>query len=65
MKILIYIFILLAAALTIFNFTFLDFADPFSTESSTALIGILASSCVILLMVILLVSRAIAEKARK
>lgn len=65
MKILIYILIGLAIALTIYNFTFLDFENLLSGDSATALIGVLASSCVILLMVILLISRAIAEKARK
>ncbi len=63
MKILIYSLIGIATALIIYNFTFLDFDGLLTGDSATALIGVLASSCVILLMVILLMSRAIAEKA--
>lgn len=63
MKILIYSLIGIATALIIYNFTFLDFDQLLTGDSATALIGVLASSCVILLMVILLMSRAIAEKA--
>ena len=65
MKILIYILIALASGLIIYNFTFLNLNDPMAGESAAALIGVLASSCVILLMVILLMSRAIAKKAGK
>lgn len=63
MKILIYTLIVLAVALIIYNFTYLDFDNLFSDGSGTALIGILASSIVIVLMVILLMSRTIAKKA--
>lgn len=63
MKILIYTLIVLAAGLIIYNFTFLDFDRLFEDDSATALIGILASSIVIVLMVILLMSRSIAKKA--
>lgn len=65
MKIFIYTLIVLAAGLILYNLTFLDFENLFSDESATALIGILASAIVIVLMVILLVSRAIARKADK
>lgn len=65
MKIFIYTLIVIAAGLIIYNFTFLDFGDLLAGDSATALIGVLASSCVILLMVILLMSRSIAEKTRK
>lgn len=64
MKILIYTLIAVATGLIIYNFTFLDFENLLSGDSATALIGVLASSCVILLMVILLMSRAIAEKSK-
>jgi hypothetical protein len=63
MKFFIYFLITVASALIIYNFTFLDFQNIFSGNSATALIGILASSCVVVLMVILLMSRAIAKKA--
>lgn len=65
MKFFIYFLIATAVALIIYNFTFIDFQDAFSGDSATALIGILASSCVVVLMVILLMSRAISEKANK
>lgn len=64
MKILIYILIALAIGLIIYNITFLDFNNLFGVESTTALVGIVASCIVVVLMVILLMSRAIAEKAK-
>ena len=63
MKVLIYSLIVIALALIAYNATFLDFQDTFSGDSKTALIGILASSIVVVLMIILLMSRAISEKA--
>ncbi|MFD2517520.1 hypothetical protein [Salinimicrobium flavum] len=63
MKIFIYVLIALASGLIIYNFTFLDLENVMAGESATALIGILAASCVVVLMVILLMSRAISEKA--
>lgn len=65
MKIFIYSLIAIASALIIYNFTFIDFENTFSGDSATALIGILASSCVIVLMITLLMSRAISEKVEK
>ena len=65
MKTLIYVFIAIAAGLIIYNFTFLDFNNLTSGDSAAALIGVLASSCVVLLMVILLMSREIAKKVDK
>lgn len=64
MKILIYTLIVLAVALIGYNATFLDFNNLFEDESGTALIGILSSSIVVVLMVILLMSRTIAEKVQ-
>ena len=65
MKIFIYLLLFLAAALIVYNLTFVDFDNAFSGDSATALIGILASSCVVVLMIILLMSRAISEKVNK
>lgn len=65
MKIFIYLLLLIASALIIYNFTFVDFENVFSGDSATALIGILASSCVVVLMIILLMSRAISEKVNR
>lgn len=63
MKYLIYIFILLAVGLLIYNATLLNFDDVFSGTSKTAVIGVLASACVIVLMVILLLSKTIQKKS--
>jgi hypothetical protein len=65
MKVLIYTLIVLAIGLIIYNSTFLDFQNTLSGDSKTALIGILASSIVVVLMIILLMSRAISEKTRE
>ncbi len=64
MKILIYILIACAIGLIAYNITFLDFNNLLQNDSGTALIGILCSSIVIVLMVILLMSKAIAKKAK-
>lgn len=64
MKIFIYVLIAVATGLIIYNSTFLDFNNLFNGESATALIGVLCASIVILLMIILLMSRSIAEKVR-
>lgn len=64
MKVVIYLLIAVATGLIIYNFTFLDFDSILTGDSRTALIGILASSIVVVLMAILLVSRAIDKKVR-
>lgn len=63
MKAFIYFLITVASALIIYNLTFVDFQNAFSGDSKTALIGVLASSIVVVLMVILLMSRAISERS--
>lgn len=63
MKTLIYTLIVVAICLIGYNATFLDFENLTSGDSKTALIGVLAASCVILLMVILLISKSISQKA--
>lgn len=64
MKIFIYFLIAVATALIIYNFSFVDIENAFSGDSATALIGILASSIVVVLMVILLMSRSISKKVQ-
>ena len=64
MKIFIAILIALATGLLIYNLAILDFGQPLVGDNSIALIGILASLCVILLLTILLISKKIAKKAR-
>ncbi|WP_459212722.1 hypothetical protein [Aquimarina rhabdastrellae] len=62
MKLFIYFLIVAAFGLLIYNTTLLNFSNLLDGDSGVALIGVLASLCVIALMLILLVSRAIAEK---
>ncbi len=62
MKIAIPAGILLALLLLIYNATLLDFSNLLEGESSIALIGVIACSCAILLLLILRTSRKIAEK---
>jgi uncharacterized membrane protein YgaE (UPF0421/DUF939 family) len=62
MKIFIYILMLLAASIIIYNFTLLDFDDIMGDRSALALIGIVSATCVIVLMAILLTSKAIEKK---
>lgn len=63
MKVLIYFLIAVATGLIIYNFTFLNFDSILTGDSKTALIGILALSIVVVLLIILLISRAISKKA--
>jgi len=64
MKYFIYILILIAVALTIYNATFLDFSNLLQGDSKIALISILACGCVTLLLCILLTSRAIVNQRK-
>lgn len=63
MKFFIYFLIVAALAVSVYNFTFVDFDNAFAGDSATALIGILCSAIVVVLMAILLISRSIAKKA--
>jgi uncharacterized integral membrane protein len=58
------IIIIVAAALAIFNFTKVDFSNPFQGESVIALITIAASLCAIVLMLILITSKRIEQKVK-
>lgn len=62
MKIFIYILMLLAAAIIIYNATLLDFNNLLGDRSALALIGIVSSLCVIVLLAILLISKRIEKK---
>lgn len=64
MKYFIYVLIVIAAALMIYNATHIDFDNPFVGDSKTAIIGVLAPACVIILMSILLMSRKIQQKRK-
>lgn len=65
MKIFIYLLMLLAAIIIIYNFTLLDFNDLLGDRSALALIGIVSAICVIVLMAILLTAKAIEKKHKE
>lgn len=62
MKIFINILLALAFALIIFNITQLNFNRFFEGESLIALIGIVASLCAVLILVIFKMSKSIDDK---
>jgi len=62
MKIFTTILIFLAVALIVFNITLLDFSEPFKGNSGVALIGVGASFCAILILLIFRTSKKIEEK---
>ncbi|MGO4771645.1 hypothetical protein ACEN2I_08270 [Flavobacterium sp. W22_SRS_FK3] len=62
MKIFTSILVLLALALIIFNITQLDFQNPFQGDSAVALIGVAASFCAVLILLIFRISKSIEEK---
>lgn len=64
MKIFTSILVVLALALIIFNITLLDFDHLFEGESSVALIGIAASFCAILILLIFRMSKMIVERTK-
>lgn len=65
MKIFTNILILLALALIVFNVTLLDFSNPFKGESVVAFIGIAASLCAVLILLIFKMSKKIEEKTNE
>jgi len=65
MKIFIYILIVCASGLVIYNATQLDFNHLLAGESSIAAVSILAGLCAILALGILLISKNIASKVKK
>jgi len=64
MKYLIYFFIIVALGLIVYNITFLDTSNLFEGESLVALIGIFASACAIVLLLILKTAKAIEKKTK-
>lgn len=65
MKYLIYILILVATALAIYNATLLNFDDLLVENSKIALYSLIGCACAIVLLLILLLSYKIKEKARQ
>ncbi|KAF2509879.1 hypothetical protein [Flavobacterium foetidum] len=62
MKIFTSILVLIALALIVFNITQLDFNNPLQGDSGVALIGIAASFCAVLILLIFRISKRIEEK---
>jgi hypothetical protein len=62
MKIFTNVLVFLALALIIFNVTLLDFKHPFKGDSMVAFIGIAASLCAVLILLIFRMSKKIEEK---
>jgi uncharacterized membrane protein (DUF485 family) len=61
-KILLLVLLLLAIALIAYNVTLIDFQNPFEGNSIVALIGIVASLCAIVLLLIYVISKKIKDK---
>ena len=64
MKILHYILFILAFALIVFNVTQLNFDNILSNDSVIAMIGIVASFCAILILLIFRMSKSIEDKLK-
>ena len=59
------VLILLALALIAYNVTLVDFQNPFQGDSTVALIGIVASLCAVVLILIFLTSKKIEKKLKE
>jgi uncharacterized integral membrane protein len=56
------IFIIIAIGLIAYNVTLVDFANPFEKNSTIALIGIMASLCAIVLLLVFVSSKKVQDK---
>jgi len=56
------VLVFLAIGLIIFNITLIDFKNPFEGNSMIAFIGIAASFCAVLILLIFKMSKCIEEK---
>lgn len=65
MKIFINVLVFLAIALILFNVTLLDFRNPFQGDSVVAFIGIAASFCAVMILLIFKISKRIEEKTNE
>ncbi|NAY91489.1 hypothetical protein GTQ34_06130 [Muricauda sp. JGD-17] len=59
------ILIVLALGLIAYNVTLVDFENPFQGDSTIALIGILASLCAVVLLLIFIASKKIEKKLKE
>ncbi|WP_304200733.1 hypothetical protein [Flavobacterium alvei] len=62
MKLFTNILVVLAIGLILFNISLIDFKNPFEGNSMIAVIGIAASFCAILILLIFRMSKSIEEK---
>jgi len=65
MKIILPLFIVLSLGMCVFNLTQIDWGNPLAGDSSVAVIGSMASASAVLLLVILMLSKKIAQKIKK
>jgi hypothetical protein len=65
MKIFTNILLFIAIALIVVNIFLLDFNKPFEGNSMIALIGIVASFCAVLILLIFRMSKKIQEKTKR
>lgn len=63
MKIFTIVLIIFATALIVFNITMLDFDNLFKGDSLVGLIGITASICAVLILLIFRMSKSIQDKS--
>lgn len=59
------ILIVLAVALIAYNVTLVNFKNPLEGESVVALIGVVASLCAVVLLLIFMTSKKIEDKVKK
>ena len=65
MKIFTNILVFLAVSLLVFNITLIDFKNPFNGDSTIALVGVVASFCAVLILLIFRMSKKIVEKTNE
>lgn len=65
MKIFIYLLMLLALVVIVYNFTIINYTNFFGRDNTVSLIGILCAACVLVLLAILLTSKAIVKKEKE
>ncbi|WP_298923087.1 hypothetical protein [uncultured Allomuricauda sp.] len=59
------VLIFLALGLIAYNVTLVDFKNPFQGDSTIALIGIIASLCAVVLLLIFMTSKKIDKKLKE
>ena len=64
MKLFTNILVVLAIGLILFNFSLIDFKNPLEGNSMIAIIGIAASFCAVLILLIFRMSKSIEEKMK-